>query len=96
MEVPPGNGKNIKFIKVKEKVTLVGDRIVCGVNGEGVSTDNFTTVVRDIPGATSDDTAHHTIPFAEKNPTKLILHAGTNDIYSNITPLETAKKYTIM
>ena len=27
---------------------------------------------------------HHTIPFAEKNPKKLIAHAVTNDIYSNI------------
>ena len=70
-------------IKVKEKVILVGDSI-SGVNGKGLSTDKFTTVVCDIPGATSDDMVHHTIPFAEKNPKKLIVHADTNDIYSNV------------
>ena len=62
---------------------------------EGLCTDKFTASVRDIPGATSDDMVHHTIPFAKKNLKKLIVHAGTNDIYSNIL-LENTKKYTIM
>ena len=85
LQAPPGNGKeNSKSIKVKEKVILVGDSIVSGVNGKGLSTDKFATVVRDIPGATSDGMAHHTILFAEKNLKKLIVHAGTNDIYRNI------------
>ena len=85
LQAPPGNGKeNSKSIKVKEKAILVGDSIVSGVNGKGLSTDKFTTVVRDIPGATSDDMVHHTIPLAEKNPKKLIVHADTNDIYRNI------------
>ena len=47
------------------------------VNGKGLSIDKFTTVVCDISGATSDDMIHH----SEKNPRKLIVHAGTNDIY---------------
>ena len=81
MQAPPGNGKdNSKSIKEKEKVILVGDSIVSGVNGKGLPIDKFTTVVLDIPGATSDDIVHHTIPFAEKNPKKLIVLAGTNDI----------------
>ena len=33
---------------------------------------------------------HHTSPFAEKNPKKLIVHAVTYDIYSNI---ETSGNY---
>ena len=73
-------------IKVKEKVILVGDSI-SGVNGKGLSTDKFTTVVCDIPGATSDDIVHLTIPFAEKNPEKLIVYAGTNDIYRNMNTI---------
>ena len=28
------------------------------------------TIVHDIPGATEDDTVHHTIPFEEKSPKK--------------------------
>ena len=81
LQAPPGNGKdNSKSIKEKEKVILVGDSIVSGVNGKGLPIDKFTTVVLDIPGATSDDIVHHTIPFAEKNPKKLIVLAGTNDI----------------
>ena len=85
LQAPPGNGKeNSKSMKVKEKVVLVGDSIISGVNGKGLSTDKFTTVVRDISGATSDGMANHTILFAEKNLKKLIVHAGTNDIYRNI------------
>ena len=45
---------------------------------------NLRPLFESIPGATSDDMVHHTIPFAEKNPKKLIAHAGTNDIYGNI------------
>ena len=49
LQAPPGNGKeNSKSIKVKEKAILVGDSIVSGVNGKGLFTDKFTTVVRDI------------------------------------------------
>ena len=69
---------------MKEKVILVGDSFVSGVNGKGLSKDKFATVVCHIPGATSDDVAHRTITFAEKNPKRLIVHASTNDIYSNI------------
>ena len=57
LQAPPGNGekkKNSKSIKTKEKVILVGGSIVIGVNGKGLSTDKFTTVVHDILGATSD------------------------------------------
>ena len=73
LQATPGNGKeNSKSVKVKEKVIPVGDSIVSGVNGKGLSTDKFTTVVCDIPGVTSDDMVDHTIPFAEKNPKKLI------------------------
>ena len=93
MQAPPGNGKeSFKSIKVKEKVILVGSSIVSGVSGKFLSTEKFTTVVRDIPGATSDDMVHYTIPFAEKNRKKLIVHAGTNDIYSNIDPIGNYEK----
>ena len=81
------NGKeNSKSIKVKEKFILVGDSIVSGVNGKGLSTDKFTTFVRNIPDVTSDDKVHHThtIPFAEKNPKTLIVDPGASDIYKNI------------
>ena len=55
-EAPAGNGKvNTKSIKEKEKVILVGDSIVSGINGTGLSTDKFMTVVWDIPGAMSDN-----------------------------------------
>ena len=84
-EAPAGNEKVCtKSIKAKEKVILVGDSIASGINGKDLSTDKFATVVLDIPGATSDDMVHHTIPFAERNPIKLIAHPGTKDICSNI------------
>ena len=78
-------------IKVKEKVILAGDSI-SGVNGKDLSTDKFTTVVCDIPGATSDDMVHLTIPFAEKNPEKLIFYACTNDIYRNMNTIGNYEK----
>ena len=93
MEVPPGNGKeNTKSIKLKEKVILVGDSIVSGVNAKGLCTDKFTTVVCDIPGAMSDDMVHHTIPFPEKNPNKLIVQADTSDFHSNIETIGNYEK----
>ena len=76
----------------KGKVILVGDSILSGINVKSLSTDKFKTVVRDIPGATSDDMAHHTIPFSEKNPKKLIIHASTNDIYRNIDTIGNYEK----
>ena len=85
MEVPQENRKeNTKSIKVKEKVILVGDSIDSGAKGKHLSTDKSTTIVCDIPCATSDDMVHHTNIFAKKKPKKLIVHAGSNDIYSNI------------
>ena len=59
--------ENIKSVKEKEKVTLVWDSIDSGVNGKGLTTDKFMTILCDIPGATSDDMVHHRTPFAEKN-----------------------------
>ena len=61
LQAPPGNRKlNTKSIKLKAKVIFVGESIVSGVNGKGLSTNKFTTVARDIPGATSDELVHHT------------------------------------
>ena len=71
--------ENTKSIKVTEKITHVRD----SVNEKGLSTDKFTSIFRDIPRVTSDDMVHHAISFAEKNPKKLIVHAGINNIYSN-------------
>ena len=84
--------ENSKSIRVKEKFILVGDSIVSGVNGKGLPTDKFTTVVRDISGATSDDMVHHTTPFAKKNLEKLIVHASINDIYTNIDTIGNCEK----
>ena len=69
LEAPTGNVKvNTESIKAKEKVILVVDSIISGINGKGLSTDKFTTVARDILGVTSEDMVHHTIPLVEKNP----------------------------
>ena len=93
MEVPQENRKeNTKSIKVKEKVILVGDSINSGAKGKHLSTDKSTTIVCDIPCATSDDMVHHTNIFAKKKPKKLIVHAGTNDIYSNIDTIGNYEK----
>ena len=35
---------------------------------------------------------HHSITFAEKNPKKLIVRAGNNDIYSNTDTIENYDK----
>ena len=93
MEVPPVNGKeNTKSIKVTEKITHARD----SVNEKGLSSDKFTSIFRDIPRVTSDDMVHHAISFAEKNPKKLIVHAGINNIYSNKEITANCKKNAIM
>ena len=85
MEIPLGNWKEKELKeKVKEKVILVRDNIVSGVNGKSLSMFKLTTVVCNIPGATSNDMSHHTISFAKKNLKKLIAYTSTNDTYSNI------------
>ena len=85
MEIPLGNWKEKEVKeKVKEKVILVRGNIVSGVNGKSLSMLKFTTVVCNIPGATSNDMVHHIISFAEKIPKKLIAYTSTNDTYSNI------------
>ena len=75
MQAPPGSGKEIsKSIKVIEKVILAGDSIVSGVNGKDLSTDRFTIILRDIPGATSDDMVRgNQAPFMTKELSKTIL-----------------------
>ena len=85
-----GNGK--VNTKKSIKIVLVGDSIVSGIKEKGLSTNKFTTVVRNIPGATSEDMVHHTVPFAEKNSKNLTIHAGTNDIYSNIDTIGNYEK----
>ena len=39
------------------------------------------------PGASSTDILGHLKPSLQKAPEKIIIHAGTNDIYNNINYL---------
>ena len=43
-------------------------------------------------GATTDDMNSHVIPTMKRNPNKVILHCGTNNIRSQATPENIAKE----
>ena len=48
--------------------------------------------VKSFSGATTDDMNSHVIPTMKRNPKKVILHRGTNDIRSQATPENIAKE----
>uniref|UniRef100_A0A7M5X0D2 SGNH hydrolase-type esterase domain-containing protein n=1 Tax=Clytia hemisphaerica TaxID=252671 RepID=A0A7M5X0D2_9CNID len=70
--------------KKREMVYICGDSIVNGVDGDGVSSKDFCTVVKSFSGSTSKDMIDYVRPTARKKPNKIIIHVGTNDIIKGI------------
>lgn len=77
--------------RTKETVVIAGDSIIKYVKGWEVSNTDRNVIVKSFSGATVNDMSDFLKPTARKQPDKLIIHAGTNDIrYSS--PKEIAKK----
>ena len=76
--------KKDQKIEKRQSVFICGDSLLNGIDGDGVSTKNFCTVVKSFGGSTSRDMVDHIKPAARKKPDKIIVHVGTNDISKKI------------
>ena len=68
----------------RQSVFICGDSLLNGIDGDGVSTKKFCTVVKSFGGSTSRDMIDYVKPAARKKPDKMIIHVGTNDISKSI------------
>ena len=60
---------------------IVGDSIVKNIQGFKLGkTTKSRVIVKAFPGATTADMYHYVKPTLEKNPERIIMHAGTNDL----------------
>lgn len=74
----------------KEYIEFVGDSMVNGLEERGFC-KNHRVKIRKHPGATSTDILDHLKPVLRRKPTKIVVHAGTNDITNNINYLKNVK-----
>ena len=68
----------------RQNVYICGDSLLNGIDGDGVSTKKYCTVVKSFGGSTSRDMVDYIKPAARKKPDKIIIHVGTNDISKSI------------
>ena len=73
--------------KRNNDVYIVGDSMLNGLDERKMKKGNGNVKVRAHPGATVTDMLDYLKPISRKQPSHLILHAGTNDIKSQ-TPVE--------
>ncbi|XP_048587463.1 uncharacterized protein LOC125570206 [Nematostella vectensis] len=67
---------------------IVGDSIVKRIQGTEVGKKvGHRVIVKGIPGATISDMEHYVKPTLERNPTRIIIHVGTNDLRS-LSPVQ--------
>ena len=76
--------KKDQKIEKRQSVFICGNSLLNGIDGDGVSTKNFCTVVKSFGGSTSRDMVDYIKPAARKKPDKIIVHVGTNDISKKI------------
>ena len=72
---PTFNAKHTKNVTV-----VVGDSMVKNLQGWRLSTEDNHVVVKSFAGATTSDMEDYVKPVIRKEPQKLILHVGTNDL----------------
>ena len=58
---------------------IIRDSILNGIIQEQLSRKGRVVKVHNFQGATVDDLKHHVIPLIRKEPSFVIIHAGTND-----------------
>ena len=75
--------KNIDDQKSRNHVVICGDSLLNNIEGNGVSSKKVKSIVRNFPGADSEDMLDYIKPIlTKKEPDYLILHVGTNDLTS--------------
>ena len=66
---------------LSKKVTVIaGDSILKHLEGWRLSNSSTRVIVKSFSGATTSDMEDYLKPILRKEPNKIILHAGTNDI----------------
>ena len=76
------------FTREVDTLIIVGDSIVSGINRKELSTENFKTIVCDIPGATSQDMVMMLALNHKINHKMLIIHVRTSKIANDINTIE--------
>ena len=76
----------------KNRVYVLGDSIVNGIEGAGLATKGNFVTVKSFSGAPSSDMVDFVRPFVRKKPKEVIVHVGTNDITKNIDTVQNLKK----
>ena len=70
---------------------ILGDSIVKDVKGWKLSDDKNKVVVKHFSRSKTKDMESYIIPTLEQNPETIIIHSGTNDLKSDISPEEIAR-----
>ena len=85
------NNNNNNSIKNRKNVFIVGDSMLNALEEKRLSNNKNFVKVKNHPGATSQDIIDHLRPIIRKKPDMIIVHAGTNDLTSNINYLHNVK-----
>ena len=85
------NNNNKNSIKNRKNVFIVGDSMLNALEEKRLSNNKNFVKVKNHPGATSQDIIDHLRPIIRKKPDMIIVHAGTNDLTSNINYLHNVK-----
>ena len=85
------NGSREPTTSVEPTITnttvIIGDSMIKRAQGWKISRKvGHRVVVREFPGATTSDMEHYLKPVLAKDPQRVILHVGTNDLKTNLRP----------
>lgn len=72
--------QSFTYNHAKNVTVVVGDSMVKNLQGWRLSTEENHVVVKSFAGATTSDMEDYVKPVIRKEPQKLILHVGTNDL----------------
>ena len=73
-------------------IFLVGDSMINGINGNGVSSTHHVSVCPGCPGDCSKDLVDHVKLVVRKKPDLILIHFGTNDVTNGINTEEEMQK----
>ena len=80
-EPNPSQNRQVTNSSTKKPITvIVGDSMVKNVRGWDLSNASNKVIVKSFSGATTEDMEDYIRPVLRKEPDKLILHVGTNDL----------------
>ena len=78
----------------KNLTAIVGDSIIKDVYGWELSDKEQKVVVKHFSGSTTEDTKTYIQPPLKRDPDRVIIHVGSNDLRSSQDPVTIAKNIT--